>query len=218
MPKSDSILTKEDLGWHVTQRWQSYEGEIRAAILRAILIAIFYSVQLFNYFVFTEGTDSDISFHRNITFLCAGWSLISLAVLVALRRQFFPLWLKYCTSSCDLLLLTLAAALGSGPTSPLILCFGLLITMSALRANLSLVWFVTITACLCYVGLVGLFDKTWFDANHATPPISVLVTLATLASIGVVTGQIVRLFRNAADMYAERLDAWQDPQGASEDE
>lgn len=85
MSKSDSTLTKEDLGWHVTQRWQSYEREVRSAILRAILIAIFYSVQWFNYFIFTEGTETDIAFHRNITFLCIGWSLMSLAVLITLR-------------------------------------------------------------------------------------------------------------------------------------
>ncbi len=90
--------------------------------------------------------------------------------------------------------------------------------MSALQANLPLVLFITIAACLYYVGLFALFDRTWFNADHATPPIFALAAVATLASIGVVAGLIVRLFRHAANMYAERLDAWQVPQGASEDE
>ncbi|MEM7478285.1 MAG: hypothetical protein AAF483_25130 [Planctomycetota bacterium] len=86
MPTSKK-RSKKELSWHVTQRWQAFEGELRAAIIRAGLILTFYSVQLLHYFAFSERTETEISFHREITFICVVWLLVSLAVLVALRQR-----------------------------------------------------------------------------------------------------------------------------------
>jgi hypothetical protein len=102
-------------------------------------------------------------------------------------------------------LLTALASLGSGPASPLVLGYGLIIAMAALRFSLGLVWFSTASSLLGYLSLVGLVDKTWFDSQHVVPPLTQLVTLLSLALTGVVIGQVVRRVRLLAADYADRL-------------
>lgn len=203
--------SRADLAWHITRRWQSYEGEIRVAILRVALLTLFYTIQLVHYLGFSERTDTDILFHRQITFLAAGWLFVSLAVLVALRQRFFPPHLKFVTSLLDLLLLSTGAALGSGPASPLIGCYFLIIAMSALRFSLPLAWLTSLGAMACYWGLVGLFDASWFDASHATPPVHQMVVLSSLAATGIATGQLVRMVRSTAENYVQRLHHLKNP-------
>jgi len=56
-----------------------------------------------------------------------------------------------------------------------------------------------------YWSLVGLVDRTWFDADHVVPPTRQLITLLSLALTGIVMGQIVRQVRGIASDYAERV-------------
>ncbi len=39
-----------DRPWYITQRWQQYEGEARANLLRIAVIGTFYLIHLWNYF------------------------------------------------------------------------------------------------------------------------------------------------------------------------
>lgn len=191
--------------WRITRLWASYEGEIRAAILRASLVAIFYSIQLVHYGLLVEKTEADILFHRQITFLSAGWLFVSLAVLVALRQSFFPSYLKFATCAFDVALLTVCAGLGSGPASPLVGCYFLIVAMSSLRFSLPLVWFATGSSMAGYLLLVGERDSTWFDVEHATPVLTQVVTLCGLAATGLAIGQLVRMASGAAEQHAWRL-------------
>jgi hypothetical protein len=138
--------------------------------------------------------------------LCVTWLFISLAVLVALRQRFFPSGLKFVTSGLDLILTSVAAWLGSGPASPIVCIYFLLVAMAGLRFSLSLVWFTTIGAMVGYTILVGSVDKVWFDATHTTPPIEQLVTHAALVGTGVTMGQVVRMTRKGAIEFAARLE------------
>jgi hypothetical protein len=194
-----------DLAWHITRRWQSFEGEIRVAFLRVLLLGLFYAVQLVHFLVFSEGSQADTEFHRQITFLVAAWLLISLAVLVSLRQKFFPAWLMFATCSLDLILLFVAAAMGSGPASPLVVCFYLIVGLSALRFSLPLVCFASGGAILAYWALVGWADPGWFDAEHVTPPVQQMVVICSLAATGLAAGQLVMMTRSTAQDYAARL-------------
>lgn len=205
-----------DLGWHITRRWHSYEGELRAAVLRAVLIATFYSVQLVHFFAFAESTEAESVHHQQVTYLCGAWLMLSLAVLVALRQKFFPEYLKYVVTTFDLLLLTLAASLGSGPASPLVGCYFLILGLVALRFSLGLIWYSTILAAACYWALVGFADSTWFDSEHVTPPVVQMVTLCAILSMGVVLGQLVRMIRSAAEEYKNRSSQLAAAEGASQ--
>jgi hypothetical protein len=106
------------------------------------------------------------------------------------------------------LLLTALAALGAGPSSPLILAYFLIIALAAMRFSLGLVWFTTLGAMAAYWLLVGLEDaKTsrWFDAQHAVPPVTQLITLLSLGLTGIVIGQVVRRVKSMATEYAVRV-------------
>lgn len=191
--------------WHIASRWLEYEGELRVALIRVALVAAFYSSQLIHYILFSDQSVSEQVFHRQATHLAAGWLFVSLAVLVALTRQWLPSWLKYLTSGFDLALLTLLSAAGSGPASPLIFVFGIVIAMSAMRGSIRLIWCVTLGSMICYWSLVGLRDKNWFDTDHTTPPIQQMVVLLSLAATGIVLSQLVRMMRQVLNESGERV-------------
>jgi len=128
--------------------------------------------------------------------------------MLCLRRQILPAALKYCTTACDLLLLTALASLAAGPHSPLVLAYFLIIALAALRFSLGLVWFATLGAMIGYWLLVGIEDgksSRWFDNQHVVPPVEQLITLVSLALTGVVIGQVVRRVKALAAEYADRV-------------
>lgn len=196
--------------WYVSCRWQSFDGEIRTALMRVGLLLLFYGIQLVHYLAFAERTEAEILFHRQVTFLVAGWLAVSLMVLVALRQSYFPETLKFLTCGLDVALLAVAAGLGSGPNSPLIPCFLLVIGTTSLRLSMRLVTFATAVSILCYLCLVGAFDPSWFDADHHTPPVRQLVVITCMLAAGVIAGQIILMQRSLASDYARRLGASKD--------
>jgi hypothetical protein len=182
---------------HVTGRWLEYEGELRAAVLRASLIVAFYLVQLVHYLGYSSQDEAAVQFHRQATYLTAAWLFASLAVLVMLSRQYLPSALKYATSFTDVVLLTMMAFAGSGPASPLVMAYLLLIVMAGLRGSLKLIWSTTLA---CAAGYIVLVVMQRGEIQSAAPvgqvrPIEWMVALLSIASTGVVTGQLVRMLR-----------------------
>jgi hypothetical protein len=198
--------TIADRQWFIALRWQEYAGEARANLLRLFAVGVFYGVQLVHFYRFAQRDAADILFHQRATAIAVAWTLVALAVMLCLRVQWFSGALKYVSATCDLLLLTALAWLGRGPESPLVLGYFLIIALSALRFSLGLVWFSTVSGMLAYWSLVGLVDKRWFDAEHAVPPVTQLLTLASLAFTGIVIGQTVRCVKRVASEYAARLE------------
>ncbi len=67
-----------DRQWYIVGRWQEYEGEARANLLRIIGIAAFYVVQIINYRGLSLGflelpkvEGVDRAFHHPVTALAA---------------------------------------------------------------------------------------------------------------------------------------------------
>lgn len=193
--------SKQEFDWHITRRWRSYEGEIRSAVLRSLLLIAFYSIQLFQYLTDGDRSVDEFLFHRQITFLSAVWFFVSLFVLVSLRQKYFPSFLKFLITGLDLVCLTIAASLGSGSNSPLVTVYFVLIAMAGLRFSLPLIWFVTVGSVAAYLFLLGTTDVTWFDKNHATPLIDQWVTLGALTGSGIAMGQLIRMVRQAAEHF-----------------
>jgi len=191
--------------WYIVGGWQEYEGEGRANLLRIVAIGAFYTVQLVQFYVIGRADPALLKFHQSATALAVAWSMVALLVLLCLRRQIFPAALKYGSTACDIVLLTALAWLAGGATSSITRVFFLLIALSALRFNLGLVWFSTLGCMLGYEALVGMSDKTWFDAQHAIPPVENLIVLLSLGLTGIVLGQVIRRVRSLADDYAARL-------------
>lgn len=198
-------LHEQSKAWFITRRWQSYEGEVRAAVLRVALVALFYGLQLVHYFFFAARSEVEVLFHRQATWLAAGYLCVSLAVLVALRQRFFPAGLPFVTCGFDLCLLTVAAVMGSGPDSPLVAGYFVILAMAGLRFSLRVVWLATLGSIGGYLCLVGVVDPGWFDPEHTTPVVQQLVTIAALAATGLAIGQTIRMSRAAAESYAARF-------------
>ncbi len=145
------------------------------------MVASFYAAELLHFGVFAERTDAVETFHRQVTYIAAGWLLVSLAVLVAVTRNWLPGWFKFLTSALDVTLLTLVCAIGSGPASPLAMAFPLAVLLAGLRGSLSLILSTTLIAMGAYESLVGLRDPVWFDAEHVTSPIQQIVAHLVIA-------------------------------------
>ncbi len=181
--------------WDVMGRRLEYEGEVRVALVRIILVTSFYGLQLLSFLATANRTEAETLFHRNATYMCSVWLFLSLALLVGLSRRWFHGSIKYGATAIDLALLTAFAKLGSGPASPLVFLFGVLIALAGLRASLPLVWLATVGSMGCYLWLVGQNDPIWFDPVHETPLIEQLVIQLALASTGLVIGQLIRMMR-----------------------
>ena len=194
--------------WFIASRWQEYEGESRANLLRTAAVGLFYCVELLRFYVFEKGAAAQLAFHQHATMIAVAWTILALAIGMCLRLRIFPAALKYVSTACDILLLTSLAALNApGPFSPLVLGYFLIIAMAALRFSLPLVWFTTLASMLGYWLLVGLVDQKWFDSDHAVPPARQLVTLLSLGFTGVVIGQVIWRVKSLASDYAQRLAA-----------
>src|SRR5262245_15672889 len=190
--------------WFVVSRWQAFDGESRANLLRVVAIILFYAAQLFLYFSFAD-TQAEIRFHYVATTVAVIWICVALVVTVCLQRRFFPSYLPYLSTAADLILLTILATQGSAAHSPLTRIYFLILVLAALRFDVRLIWCATIGSIAAYIFLVGRSDETWFDATHATPVSEQLVMLITLALVGVLLGQIVRRAPTLAEEYARRL-------------
>lgn len=206
MDNSPADAALLERSWYVVGRCQEYEGEARSNLLRVVAVGGFYAVQLLSFGLLANSpTPADISFQRSITWICAGWLFVALAILIAQQRRFFPPMLKYISVSADLLLLTAACSLGSGPTSPLVFVYFLIVSMAALRFSLTLVRATTLGAMACYIFLLGQADANWFDSSHTTPVVNQLVILLSLGLCGIILGQMIRRVRWMANRFATNL-------------
>ena len=187
---------------------------MRSAVLRAILVVVFYSIQLIHHLTLEAVGDADRVFHRQVTLAAIAWLFLSMSILVALRGGFMPPLLKYVATGIDMSLVTLLAWLSHGPSSPLVLAMFLVLAIASLRFRLGLVWFATIAAMVGYMFLVGSADPSWFDATHTIPLLTQAITLCSLASTGIVLGQLVRAPRRMAYAFLDRVEQAQNGERA----
>jgi hypothetical protein len=202
-----------DHSWYVIQRWQQYEGEARANLLRILAIGTFYLIHLWNYFssqgklpdwgflqLAVEG-QIERRFHLLVTFLALAWILLAAVVHLSLQDRVFPKWLPLVSTLCDVLFLTCILIVASGPQSPLIVAYFLVIALAALRLDLQLVRITTVAAIAGYLCILGYAKwPATFGGDEkvitTVPRYEQLVVLAALALTGIIIGQVVRRVRN----------------------
>lgn len=206
-----------DRHWYITERWQYFEAERRVNLLRLMAIGVFYTVHLLHYWSLqgqvsalrflqlNDGATVDPNFHTSVTLLALGWVMLCVGTVLCLNKQILPWWLKYFSTGCDLFFLTAILYLASGPASPLVSGYFLLIAMATLRMNLPLVWFVTIGSLCGYVGLLGCtkWPETFWRAGTdiSIPRYHQLIILLALVLTGVILGQVIRSVRSMASRY-----------------
>lgn len=210
-----------DQSWHIIQRWQQYEGEARANLLRIIAIGTFYLIHLWNFFSsqgklpdwgllqLAEAGEIDKRFHVMVTLLSLAWIALAAAIHLALRARMFPAWLPTVSTVADVLFLTSVLLISSGPQSPLVVGYFLIIALAALRFELRLVQVASVATIVGYVCVLGFakWPATFGGeaaVDYRVPRYEQLVVLAGLALIGIILGQVVRRVRTMAAEYAER--------------
>jgi hypothetical protein len=209
--------THRDIPWHIVGRWQEFDGESRANRLRVIAITAFYVVELLNYHGLSLGPLTwpklegiDAVFHRSVTAIALGGAAVSLGVLLCLRNRIFPGWLKFVSTTGDLLLLTAFLLIGDGPRTPLVVAYFLIIALSTLRFSLTLVRFATVGALAGYLCVNGY--ARWFaDRELVVPRYHQTLVLIALALTGIIAGQVIRSVKSMAYEYAQRIQAGSPP-------
>src|SRR6478672_10804489 len=164
---SSTLSTEADRNWFIAQRWQAYEAESRANLLRIIAIGAFYLVHLWSYFgsqgwlpnygflQIAESGEISKRFHLLITLIAVAWAMLALGILLALQNRIFPRWLPYFSTGCDIVLLTSIVCLGGMARSPLIVGYFLILILATLRLSLPLIWFATAACAAAYMCVLG---------------------------------------------------------------
>jgi len=200
-----------DQHWFIVGRWQEFEGEARANLLRIIGIGAFYLVELVNYhglnlgfFKMPKVEDIGPTFHHAVTALAVAWTMVALGVLLCLSQRFFPAAMKFVSTGCDVVLLTGILMVADGPRSPMVVGYFLLIALSMLRFNLLLVRLATVGSMAGYLVLLGY--ARWFtERDLQIPRYHQIIVLLALALSGIVLGQVIRRVRAVAKQYADRV-------------
>lgn len=209
---SPSTQASHQRSWFIAGRWQEYEGEARANLLRIAAIGAFYSVELLNYHGLQTSllqlppvAGVDRKFHLAVTAIAASWTLLSLGVLLCLKRNVFPAALKYVTTACDIVFLSGLLTLADGPRSPLVVGYFLLLAIATLRFSLPLVRFATLGSIAGYLFVLGY--ARWYAAperNLRIERYQQIIMLLAIALTGIVLGQVIRRVRLFAQDYLER--------------
>lgn len=213
--RAPSPESRRERHWFIVGRWQEFEGEARANLLRILGIGAFYAIELLNYRGLRLGAlelpklqGVDERFHQAVTALAVAWTLVGLGVLVCLRARVFPAALKFVSTACDVVLLSAVLTLADGPRSPLLVGYFLIVALSGLRFSLRLVWFATLGSMLGYLYVLGY--ARWFadPARHLrVERYQQLIFLLALALSGIVLGQVIRRVRRMAEEFAARVSA-----------
>jgi hypothetical protein len=210
--------------WYIAQRWQAYDAESRANLLRIVAIGAFYLLHLWSYFgsrgwlpnygflqIAESGTITK-HFHMLVTSIAVAWAMLALGILLALQNRIFPRWLPYFSTGCDIVLLTSVIFLGGMARSPLVVGYFLILILATLRLSLPLISFATVgcaVAFICVLGCAkwpesfGLSQSLGQNAAELrVPRYHQLIVLVAIAMAGVMLGQIIRRVRRLAETYA----------------
>src|SRR5436853_1125638 len=94
-----ATVAVEQRQWFIVGRWQEYEAEARANLLRIIAVGAFYIVELLRFYWFEQGAAEQLPFHRQATMIAVAWTMVGLAILLCLRLRIFPAALKYVSTA-----------------------------------------------------------------------------------------------------------------------
>lgn len=204
IPSSESpLLRLSEPSWRIAVRWQEYDGELRACLIRVLAVVLFYGIFLTQYRTLTEQEGGSL-LHQRVTAIALAWLLLSLGTVLCLLARMLPAWLKYLTTMIDVLLLTALCWIGHGPNSPMVSGFFLILSMAALRFRIGLIAVATLASITGYMALVGSRDDAWLDSDHTTPVLQQSITIASLVCVGWVLGQCIHVARRVAMSYQTR--------------
>ncbi len=203
--------------------WRAIDAEQRVNLVRITAIAGFYLIHLLHYYAprlgdsvvgwlgFDSGKPFPANAHLAVTVLALVWLMQAFAVHFMLQQRRAPDWLATVTTCGDLFWLTAILTLSTGPKSPMVVGYFLILIMTGLRFNLRLVRLATVATIAAYVFLLGaakwprgLLKEIEIES---VPRHHQLIIVVALLFAGILIGQIVRHGYAIADDIARR---WQE--------
>ncbi|MCA9647730.1 MAG: hypothetical protein H6718_22475 [Polyangiaceae bacterium] len=139
--------------WQIAKRKQEFRGESFANLARASAVLAFYVIEIINHHGSRAlGMPSVVGrdMHAMVTALVGSWVGAALLTVVVMRLRYFPIWLKYLTTSIDLAMMTAVLAVLDGPKSPMLIGFFLVLALSATRFSQRLIACTGAGTLVCY--------------------------------------------------------------------
>lgn len=171
------------------RRLEAWGGETRVNSVRLAALVAFYAQHVARYHLGGDGAPT-AAFHAIATALTMLWATEILIVHFFLTRRFMPGWLKYAATGLDLALVTALLAAASGPSSPLIVLYFLIVAASPLRFDLPHVRFATLGAMAGYLVVLG--HAKWFRPEFHVDRQTQVIVLLGLGAAGILAGQMLR--------------------------
>lgn len=199
--------------------WRAVDAEQRINLVRIAAIAGFFSIHVLHYYSpnlgsslsgwlgFNSGRPFPANAHLAITVLSLSWLMQAFAVNLTLQQRKSPNWLATAATCGDLFWLTAILTLSTGPKSPMVAGYFLILISSGLRFNLRLVRVTTVGTIAAYLFLLGA--AKWPRGIlkqielETVPRHHQLMIVVALLFAGILIGQIVRHgYAIAADIAA----------------
>jgi hypothetical protein len=203
--------TCQPIPWDAACRWQQFQAELRVNLVRLGAIGTFFMVHLVHQMAakgdfpmlvalgLDSGTVLTTQTHTALTCIVLAWVMMAVLVHRMLSERVFPGWLMYGSTLGDVILLTAVLVITSGPTSPLIAGYFLIVMMSGLRFDLRLVRLSAAASVVSYLVVLGCarwpIGLSKINPLPTVPRYQQLMVIASLLLAGVLVGQWVRQAR-----------------------
>jgi serine/threonine-protein kinase len=189
-------------------RWVRREPPLA---LRISAFAVFYVLDLLNYYVFQTVT---FRFHLEISLVLALWAAASFFFQHQLKRERWTTLVIFAWGALDALSVTRILFLAAGVASPIVVIYPLLVAVSGLWFRIGFVWFMTGVSILSYLALVADFylRRTYLHASFDTGWDRHVYFVIMLIVVGAATAYQVQRAQALDRYYASRRRSVSAPQ------
>jgi hypothetical protein len=203
--------------WEDARRLEAWAGEVRVNLIRAVALVAFYVHHLVNAYLiphdqpYTEVVRG--KYHILVTAVVLAWAGATFVLYYCLSRRLVPPALKYVATLWDIAMISALLLIGQGPRDPLIVLYFVVIAAAPLRLSLPLVYVATLSAMAAATLVLGhyVFVEIGFenyyraDFGGRVARTTEVIFLLSLATAGLLAGQMVRQARRLVDGYPVRV-------------
>jgi len=199
------------------QAWEAVAGESRLNWIRMGAIALFYLQHAVLFFRLEAPTQADLTYHTLVSTIVIMWGVFAALLQLVLSTRRTP-WIPYLSTSIDLVLATvlIVSTPAGGPHSALLVLYPVILSASALRFSLPIIYFTTLLATMLYLLVLGHYAfmivgyERYYSAEFSTeriPRSTQVIFVLALLTIGAIAGQIVRQARRLALVACARVES-----------
>ncbi|MCX5786744.1 MAG: adenylate/guanylate cyclase domain-containing protein [Elusimicrobia bacterium] len=192
-------MTKEKINELFSEEEKA--GEQKVNIIRLAAIAVFFADEMLNYYLLGA---VELRIHIRTIWTLAAWELFAFAAWRQVNlRGGYARWMKYVSTSVDVLFLTFIIIALEANSGPLISLYYLLIAHSALRYSRRAIFAVTGLSAAGYAAV------WWFSFGNPriqpVPAYAAGINIIAMVVMGVIVGYVVMKMRGLVLKFADNL-------------